>query len=89
MQKHEWKVDTDEGRRYYRAHYHAGRWQMSTTLHTDPDWEENIEVTQEIWQDLRKQLWAKYQRRRCTWKIVRTVDVILEKEFGIEPPQKD
>ncbi len=88
MQTHEWKVETDEGRRYYRAYYHAKRWSMSTTLQTDPDWDEDIEVSQELWQELRNQLWNKYQRGRCTWKIIRAVDVILEKEFGVEPPVK-
>lgn len=86
MQKFEWNIETDDGRRYYRAHYHAKRWQISTTLKTDPDWEDNIDAPVEVWQMLRDHLWTKYQRRRCTWKIVRTVDVLLEKEFGIEPP---
>lgn len=88
MQKHEWKVETEEGRRYYRAYYHASRWTFSTTLKTDPDWQEDIEPTKELLLELREILWGKYQRRRCTWKIVRTVDVLLEKNFGVTPPQQ-
>lgn len=89
MQKHEWNIETEEGRRYYRAYYHASRWNFSTTLQTDPEWYENVEVEQEVWQQLRDILWAKYQRRRTTWKIIKTVDKILEKEYGVEPPQSD
>ena len=88
MQKFEWKVETEEGRRYYRAHYHANRWQLMTTLQTDPDWEQNYEAPQAVYEELREVLWAKYQRRRCTWKIVRSLDLLLEKKFRIEPPQK-
>lgn len=88
MQKHEWREDTEEGYRYYRALYHAGRWNFSTTLKDDYDWTEDIEVGQEVWGQLREILWAKYQRRRCTWKIVESVDKVLKKEYGVTPPQE-
>jgi len=88
MQKFEWKEETEEGRRYNRAYYHASRWNFSTTLKTDPDWQENIEPSKEFLIELRELLWTKYQRRRCTWKIVRSLDLLMEKEHGITPPQQ-
>ena len=39
MESHEWHERTEEGVRYNRANYHAGRWTFLTTLKTDPDWE--------------------------------------------------
>ena len=88
MQKHEWKKDTDEGLRLYKALYHAGRWSLASRLKKEYDWDEDYPLNQEIWQQLRDLLWAKYQRRRCTWKIVQTIDKILLKEYGVEPPQQ-
>ncbi len=86
MQKHEWNIETEDGRRYNRAYYHANRWSFSTTLQTDPDWQENVKLDKEILQGFREILWAKYQRRRATWKVVHSLDKYLEAEHGIEPP---
>jgi len=88
MQKHQWREATDEGTRFYRAFYHASRWDFATQLKGEEDWDEQYEATQEVWQSLREILWAKYQRKRCTWKIVETVDKVLKKEYDVEPPQK-
>lgn len=78
----------DEGTRFYRAFYHAGRWDFATQLKGEYDWEENIEHSEEMLQSLREVLWAKYQRRRTTWKIIASLDKLLEDEYGVTPPQK-
>lgn len=93
MQKHRWR-DTveegtdEEGTRFYQANYHANRWTFMSQMKGDEDWDEEFQPTEEIWIALREILWAKYTRRRCTWKIVQSVDKILKKEYGIDPPQE-
>lgn len=89
MQKHQWRNHTDEGTRLYSAFYHAGRWTFSSQLKGDEEWDDSFQPDQEIWQALREILWAKYQRRRCTWKIVQTVDKVLKAEYGVAPPQEN
>ena len=87
MQKHQWREDTEDGVRIYKAIYHAGKWVISTQLKNDLEWDETFKPDLYVWQQLRKILWAKYQRKRCSWKILETVDKLLQKEFGIDPPQ--
>jgi len=87
MKRYEWNEETEDGRRYYAAIHHGGRWKFNTTLQEQYDWDDDIPHTEEILQTLRGILWAKYQRRRTTWKIVESVDKILKKEYGVEPPQ--
>ena len=88
MHRHQWRDDTEDGTRFYCATHHAGRWSYTTQLKGEEDWE-TIEADQEFLQALREILWAKYQRRRCTWKIIQSVDKVLLKEFGVEPPQQN
>ena len=88
MQKHQWRENTDEGTRFYRAFYHASRWDFASQLKGEYEWEENYKPTQEVWQSLRDILWAKYIRKRCTWKIIQTVDKVLKNEYGVQPPQE-
>jgi hypothetical protein len=84
MESHEWHERTEEGVRYNRANYHAGRWTFLTTLKTDPDWETVDPVPEELWRELRDILWRKYQRKRCPWKYIEDIDKIL----GDEPYEK-
>jgi hypothetical protein len=82
MESHEWNEMTDEGKRYFRATHHAGRWTILTTLKTDPDWVkvEDGEVPEEMWRALREVVWRKYQRKRCPWERVAELDKILGEE---------
>lgn len=87
MQKYQWREATEEGTRFYRATYHASRWNIATQLKGE-DWTDKFKPSQEVLQNLRELLWAKYQRKRCTWKILSNLDKLIEKEYGVEPPQK-
>lgn len=40
-------------------------------------WETIREPTTGDWEALRHTLWNKYQRKRCPWKLVASVDKIL------------
>lgn len=77
MESHEWRERTEEGLRFYRANYHAGRWTFLKTLKTDPDWETVDPVPEELWRELRDILWRKYQRKRCPWKYIEDIDKLL------------
>lgn len=77
MESHEWNERTEEGKRFYRASYHGQEWRIATTLKTDPDWEKLEEPPEEIWRSLRDIVWKKYQRKRCPWERVASIDKIL------------
>jgi hypothetical protein len=77
MESHEWNEKTDEGKRFYRENYHGQEWRIITTLKTDPDWEPLEEPSEEVWRELRKIVWKKYQRKRCPWERVASIDKIL------------
>lgn len=83
MESHEWRENTAEGTRYYRATHHGERWTILSTLKTDPDWEklDSAAIPEEVWRALRDVVWRKYQRRRCPWERV----VELDKLLGDEP----
>ena len=49
---------------------------MSKTVRRG-SWETIKEPTQEDWELLRETLWNKYQRKRCAFKVVQSVDKIL------------
>lgn len=78
MESHEWRENTEEGTRFWRATRHAGRWTMQTTLKKDPDWEPIDPIPRELWEKLREILWRKYQRKRCPWEHIAKIDKILE-----------
>ena len=83
-ERHEWKVDTDEGIRLYRAVFHSKEWKFSTGMKgrrsAPTEWEFIDEPTTEQWQSLRDTLYDKYQRKRCPWKLITDID----KHLGIE-----
>ena len=73
---HEWH-DQDEAageRRYFRAEKFGKKWELKTTLKSDPDWERLVPPPLDILMTLREQLQNKYQRRRIPWEDVVTVD---------------
>jgi hypothetical protein len=77
MESHEWNERTEEGKRFYRANFHAKEWRIITTLKTDPDWEPIEEPSEEVWRALRDIVWKKYQRKRCPWERVAGLNKIL------------
>lgn len=84
QQIHEWKVDTDEGQRIYKAVYHSKEWSMRTAMkgsRREPAvWEDIEEIKDEHWEALREVLFNKYQRKRCPWKLVESIDKKLGKD---------
>jgi hypothetical protein len=83
MESHEWNEQTEEGKRFYRGNFHGSKWKILTTLKTDPDWEVLEEPSEEVWRALRDIVWKKYQRKRCPWDRVSSIDKIL----GDDVPQ--
>lgn len=77
MESHEWNEKTEEGKRFYRGNFHGNKWKILTTLQTDPDWEVLDEPSEEVWRALRDIVWKKYQRKRCPWERVASLDKIL------------
>lgn len=43
----------------------------------DVEWE-RVELTRAHWVTLRDVLWRKYQRKRCPWRFIETIDKLLE-----------
>lgn len=80
MEAHEWNERTEEGKRFFRANFHGNEWRIITTLKTDPDWEILDEPPEEVWRALRDIVWKKYQRKRCPWERVASIDKILGDE---------
>lgn len=78
MQRHEWHESLDEGgQRFWRANFHAGQWKLLTKTERRGGWETIMEPTVEDWERLRDTLWNKYQRKRCPYKLVKSIDKIL------------
>jgi hypothetical protein len=80
MESHEWNERTEEGKRFFRANFHGNTWRIMTTLKTDPDWEILEQPSEEVWRELRDVVWKKYQRKRCPWERVASIDKILGDE---------
>lgn len=79
MESHEWKENTDEGKRYYRANFLGGNWRiLTTTMKRNPEWDIVEAPTAEVWRTLRELVWNKYQRKRCPWQRVESIDEILK-----------
>lgn len=75
MQKHQWR---EEGKKLFRATYHAGEWKLSTQLKGEEDWEHHDPIPVEYLEKLREVMWNKYQRGRCPHKLVTKIDRMLE-----------
>lgn len=78
MEKHEWKEITDEGKLFYRASFFRGEWTITVaTRRREADWETIENPPEPIWRKLRELVWNKYQRKRCPWERVVSIDRIL------------
>lgn len=85
-QRHEWKVETDEGTMVYRGTYYGGEWFFMSMLKgrrsegREMQPMDDEDVTDEIWESLREVLFNKYQRKRCKWQMVVEIDKRLGRE---------
>ena len=83
MEVHTWKERTEEGTLVYRACHHASKWKLECAPKVgraerdDVEWE-HVELTRAHWVTLRDVLWRKYQRKRCPWRFIETIDKLLE-----------
>jgi hypothetical protein len=81
MESHEWKLNGEDGKRFYRGNYMSGRWTILTTQQKrNPVWDRLDNPPQEVWAELRDIVWKKYQRKRCPWERVAELDRILGTE---------
>ncbi len=83
-ERHEWREDTEEGTRIYKAVLFAREWRFASALkgsrRARPDWVDIDDVTDELWVALREVLFRKYQRKRCPWKLIADIDKRLGNE---------
>jgi hypothetical protein len=79
MERYEWHERGEEGLRFFRTQYHAGRWAFFTTLEHEEDWSAIEAPTETLWRTLRERLWRKYQRKRCPWRLIEEIDKRLAK----------
>lgn len=78
MESHEWNLNDEDGKRYYRGNYMSGRWTILTTQQKrNPTWDRLENPSMEVWAELRDIVWKKYQRKRCPWERVAELDRIL------------
>lgn len=77
MTQHEWREENDGETIYWRANYHGGKFTMYRRPKEDDIWERLDPPTEAELEVLRDVLWRKYQRKRCPWKAVVTVDRML------------
>jgi hypothetical protein len=78
-QVHEWHENREDGKkRYFRAHWNSRNWQFRKTEPEDEDWVAVEKPSAQLWLDLRDVLFRKYQRKRVPYKLLITVDAILE-----------
>lgn len=85
MTKHEWKENTEEGLRFYRANFHGRHWTLSSRLKEEEDWTPHDPMRLEDLLLLRDVLWRKYQRRRLPYKQVEQIDRMIEAAGGQVP----
>ncbi|MGJ8674016.1 hypothetical protein [Rubritalea sp.] len=86
-ERHEWREDTEEGTRIYKAVFFAKEWRFASALKGSrtnrPDWEDIDEVSEALWEQLRDVLFRKYQRKRCSYRLLESVD----KKLGRDTPK--
>lgn len=74
MQKHEWKEETPDGRRFYRVLLHGNTIALRTQLRGEDFWEDCNLEDKELLEKTRDILWKKYQRGRCAHKYIVAID---------------
>lgn len=77
MQRHEWRVSEGDRTDYWRADHHGGRWMMSEKLDGADHWTKLDPPRREHYQALREVLWDKYQRKRCSFSLIKKLDKML------------
>ena len=86
MQKHQWREEGEDGEdgkddtKFFRATYHAGKWELYSQLKGDDEWMHYDPIPVELLEKLREVMWNKYQRGRCPHKLVTKIDKMLGKD---------
>jgi hypothetical protein len=79
MTRHQWREQEGEEIRFWRANYHGGRFELYTKAKEEDGWEKLDPPAKADWKALRDVLWRKYQRKRCSHKLITKVDGMLAK----------
>ena len=82
VKTHEWREETEEGRRVYRAQFYGGAWRLRSQFKGEEFWQVHDPVKQEEWEKLRDVVYRKYQRGNCPWKLIEVIDKNLQKIKG-------
>lgn len=83
METYSWQGRAEDGSKVvYEAEYFGGWWQLKSMPKVSRARQgevalEPTEFTRETWEELREQMWRKYQRRRVSWDRVQQIDDIL------------
>jgi len=78
MTEYEWRERTDEGTRHYWAGRFARQWKIETKLKSDETWTSlQPPFDPAVLRALRDVLWARYQRRKLPFEVVREIDSLL------------
>ena len=77
MTKHQWREEVDGIVRFWRANYHGGRFTFYTQTDAEEKWTSLDPPDQEVLEAFRDVLWRKYQRKRCSYKLVAKIDKML------------
>lgn len=83
MQKHQWREEGEDGnddKKFFRATYHAGKWELYSKIKGDEEWVHHDPIPVELLEKLRDVMWNKYQRGRCPHKLVTKIDKMLGKD---------
>ncbi|MBK1834715.1 hypothetical protein [Roseibacillus ishigakijimensis] len=80
MRDHTWRERDEEGLTFYKATHHGGRWTLASQRKGDDEWTRYDPIPEELLEKLRENLFNKYQRGRCAWKVVVSVDKLLGRE---------
>jgi hypothetical protein len=87
-QVHEWHENRPEGgKRYFRGYYNGRDWRFATTTPEDVDWPDLEKPDLGVWEALRDVLFRKYQRKRLNFRLLDSVDKILERVRAGEEAQ--
>lgn len=78
MTEYEWRERTEEGTRHYWAGRFARQWKIETKLKSEETWTTlQPPFDPVVVRALRDVLWARYQRRKLPFEVVREIDSLL------------
>ena len=83
MKKFRWRENTEDGLRFYSIQYFGENLTLSSKLKEEETWIKHNPISLEEWKKIRSILFRLYQRNRCPWKVIESVDKILEEDITL------